>query len=224
MQILIYGFQRSGTTLLRRLIGLHPEVKRMFHEQLVLRRLEPNPRMLRIYLRNMGVDIKNDNWGEKVPYYNTAKRMSPIKYCEKWMETFRKKGKIIHIIRHPYDSAFSVVKKYNDINGITGPLKIYKNVVPKVLKTLDCGYPVLNIKYEDLLMNPDETVYKIYDFCGLTPNIDYKERMKKIENRKYKEINSDRSFAYKKKEFKVNVDMSDVIELLNKFPGITYEI
>lgn len=223
MQILIYGFQRSGTTLLRRLIGLHPDMKKVFHEQLVLRRLDPNPIMLRIYLRSFGLNIKNDNWGEKVPYYKTAKKESPVKYCQKWLDTFQKHGKIIHIIRHPYDTASSIVKKYKNIISVNDPLKIYRNIVPKVLKTLDGHDCVLNVKYEDLLMNPDETVYEIYDFCGLDPDIDYKKKMKQIQNSKYQTINSKRAFAYKTIKFKTSVNLHGIINLLNQIGGVEYK-
>ena len=98
MQFLIYGFQRSGTTLLRRIMGVHPDIKKVFHEELVLRRLDPKPIMLRIFLRSYGLNMKYDNWGEKVPYYNTAKNYSSIKYCKLWLDTFYKEGKIIHTI------------------------------------------------------------------------------------------------------------------------------
>jgi len=223
MQILIYGFQRSGTTLLRRLIQLHPDVKKVFHEQLVLRRLSPNPKMLKIYLRSFNINIKNDNWGEKVPYYKTAKKESPVKYCKTWLETFKRQGKIVNIIRHPYDTAFSIVKKYGGIKNINKPLRIYNNVVPKVLKALEGNDCVLNIKYEDLLINTDKIIYQIYEFCGLDPDIDYKKRMKQITNLKYQTINPKRAFAYKNKKFKKKVDITKIINLLNKVDGVRYQ-
>ena len=204
-------------------MGVHPDIKKVFHEELVLRRLDPKPIMLRIFLRSYGLNMKYDNWGEKVPYYNTAKNYSSIKYCKIWLDTFYKEGKIIHIIRHPYDTAHSIVKKYKNISNINKPLNIYKNVVPKVLKVLEGNECVLNVKYEDLLMNPDEIIYKIYEFCGLDPTLDYKKRMKQITNSKYQTINTERAFAYKNKTFKKNVDITGIIKLLNKIDGVKYQ-
>jgi len=224
MQILIYGFQRSGTTLLRRLLSVHPEIKRMVHEQAVLKRLKPNPRMLPIYLKNLGIDMKKDIWGEKVPYYTTAKAVNPVEYCKLWLSTFKKKGRIVHIIRHPYDTAFSILKKYKRPKRIEAPLGIYKKVVPRVLKFLDGNKHVLNIKYEDLLMNPDETMHLIYEFCGVDPTIDYKSRIRKLKNKKYQAINPDRAFAYKKQKFEAKVDLKEVIDLLNEIDGVKYNI
>lgn len=223
MQILVYGFQRSGTTLLRRLIQLHPDVKKMFHEQLLLTRMKYNNTLLQFYLHHHNINIDNDNWGEKIPYYNLAKTESPIYYCKKWLTMFKEQGKIIHIIRHPYDVALSVVKKYNNIDNINQPLKIYKNMLPKVLDVLDSNDHVLNIKYEDLLLTPDDTLYKIYDFCSLTPDINYKEIMFKNINEKYRNIDSSRSFVYKEKKIKTNINMRKTIDILNNIPGIKYD-
>jgi len=224
MQILVYGFQRSGTTLLRRIISLHPDVKRMFHEISVLKRTEENPRMLRVYLKSQGIDIKRDNWGEKVPYYKKSKNRNPVAYCQKWLDTFNRYGKIIHIIRHPYDTAFSIVKKYNGINVIGGPLKVYSSMVSKVLDVLEGNDCVLNVKYEDLLTKPDEIIYMIYDFCGLKPDIDFRYRMEKIKNPKYQSINPNRAFAYKKKKFKVKTNLRPIINRLNKIDGVKYDL
>jgi len=106
MQVLVTGFQRSGTTLLRRLLQLHPEIKKVFHEQVLLKR---EPRMLKVYLRSKKVHVKRDNWGEKVPYYNKIKTEPVERYLRDWMTRFSIRGKIIHIVRHPYDTANSVV-------------------------------------------------------------------------------------------------------------------
>ena len=182
MQILIFGFQRSGTTLLRRIVNLHPNIKRVFHEQLVLNKLRGNKRFLNIFLENAGIDIKNDNWGEKVPYYHKAKSHNPINYLKLWFKTFSRYGIVIHIIRHPYDVAFSTLEKYNNKKSISGPLKVYKRAVSNVIDELDGNDRVLTIKYEDLLLNPDDTIYKIYEFCRVNPNINFRKKMLKIEN------------------------------------------
>lgn len=225
MQILLIGFQRSGTTLLRRIIQLHPNIKKMFHEKLVLRRLESHDKLLNIFLESFNIDIKNDNWGEKVPYYHSAKKYNPNKYVQLWFKTFPRNGRVIHIIRHPYDVAFSTIKKYPAKKTITGTLKVYKKMVPQIIDELDGNDRALTIKYEDLLLNPDDIIFNIYKFCGVNPNINFRKKMKKnFKNQKYEKIDPTRAFAYQNKQFEISVDMKNVIDKLNELSGIKYEI
>jgi len=223
MQILIYGFQRSGTTLLRRIVQSHPDVKKIFHEHLLLRSTDFTTKKLRKDLSEFKINIKKDNWGEKVPYYKSTKKFSPAKYCKKWLRTFRDNGKVIHIIRHPYDTANSVVEKYDYIDSIKEPLEIYQKIVPAVLESLEKYDRVLNIKYEDLLLNPKKNIEKIFEFCGLDSSIDYRYYLRKISNEKYQTLDPSRVFAYKKKSEKTKIDMGEIFDILNKIPGTVYE-
>ena len=74
MNILITGIQRSGTTLLRRIFTVHPQVKRIFHESFFLTKFK-TAKTLRNYLINArGINPKKDIWGEKCPYFPNIRR------------------------------------------------------------------------------------------------------------------------------------------------------
>ena len=79
-KILIIGYQRSGTTLLRRLIQAHPAVYKMYHERWIL----------------CEDDFKKPNesvWGEKIAYsYSWEEdefdKPAIVAYCEMWKKEF----------------------------------------------------------------------------------------------------------------------------------------
>jgi hypothetical protein len=221
MKILIIGFQRSGTTLTRRVIQSHPEVKRIFHEQFLLRNFKI--KVLLAYLRIRDIDPKRDNWGEKVPFYPSVKGYPITKYCELWNEHFGKQSRILHVVRHPVDVAFSVSNKYKNQN-FDYALGLYQKRMVKYIPKIMVMENTFTFKYEDLLLNPDKVIPRIFWFCGLDKDVDFKSNLSIIKNPKYQNINKSRAFAYKKKTFKTDIDLTDVIRIANKIDGPEYKI
>jgi hypothetical protein len=225
MKILIIGFQRSGTTLLRRLFAMHPEIKLLAHENFFLSKYGNNKQRIADHIYKWKqVDIDRDNWGDKTPYYPNIRRIPVKKYCDQWLEMFGKQGRIVHIYRHPYDTAFSIVSKYKGQN-FEKAISIYRKAVPRALnETLDMKQ-MLSFKYEEMILNPDKIVPDIYKFCGLK-EINFREKMKDWENPKYQTFDETRVFAYKGKKIpKINKPLDDVvIDLNEKLGGPRYEI
>jgi Sulfotransferase domain len=223
MKILLIGFQRSGTTLSRRLIELHPDIRRMFHEVFLLKRYQ-SKKALENYFSTINISMNKQTWGEKVPFYPSARKYPIIKYCQKWKEYFGKKGRIIHIVRHPYDVAFSVVSKYKKIEKIDQPIKLYRGIIPTAIPEIEDLGITKTIKYEDLLLNPQEVMHSVYEFCGVDPNFDFQKAMMKIANKKYQTIDKSRVFAYKNQKIKNSFELEDTITFLNTFGNTKYEL
>ena len=116
-KILIIGFPRSGTSLMYRIIKQHPEVRKMFFEANMLKRV--------------GTDSENtlnhfftirETVGEKIIYEKDrmgklSTSPTPVDYCKMWNKRFKKGARIIQIIRHPYDVWNSLImKKYVNRN------------------------------------------------------------------------------------------------------------
>lgn len=209
--------------MLRRLLQLHPEVHKMFHEQFILKRYN-NKKALIKYINSLGIKDKTDNWGEKVPYYPSARKYPIVKYCETWNDYFGDKARILHVVRHPYDIANSTVKKFRHIKTTDHPIRIFKKIIKSSVTKIDQMDSSFTFKYEDLLTDPDRIMYEIYKHCGLTPDIDYKSKMQSIKNKRYQNINPDRAFSYKNDNKKWNYDLKEEIEILNKINGTKYEL
>lgn len=201
---------------------MHPQVKRVFHENFLLKICKDKSSLLE-HVSKKGIN-PTDNWGEKVPYYPSARRVPIIKYCEKWNSYFTKQSRILHIVRHPYDVAFSNVKKFKNINKLGQPLRVYKGVVPTAIRKIDEMNSSFTFKYEDLLLFPDETMIDICRHCGLEIGVDFQERMRSIKNPKYQKIDSSRAFAYREQKIKAKYDLDSVIEVLNTIDGIKYDL
>ena len=88
------------------------------------------------FLYNSDIDPDIDNWGEKVPYFPSARKYPIVKYCKEWNSFFGEKARILHIVRNPYDVALSNVKKFKTINTIEKPLNIYKKIVPTAIEEI----------------------------------------------------------------------------------------
>jgi hypothetical protein len=223
MNILVVGFQRSGTTLLRRLLQLHPQVRRIYHENFLLKICKDKQTLIQ-FVENRGIDVTKDNWGEKVPYFPSARKFPIIKYCEKWNKFFNSKSRILHIIRHPYDVAVSNVNKFKYIKNLEQPIRTYKGIVPVATKKIMKMNNTYTFKYEDLLINPDDMLFKIYKHCGLKPDINFRKKMRTIKNRKYQKIDPSRAFAYKKEQkLNFDFDLDCVFDILNEIDGVKYD-
>jgi len=92
MKILIVGFQRSGTTLIRRLFAMHPEIKLLAHENFFLAKYGNNKKKISTHIHNWKqVNIDKDNWGDKTPYYPNIRKIPVRKYCDMWLDMFFKR-------------------------------------------------------------------------------------------------------------------------------------
>lgn len=224
MKILIIGFQRSGTTLLRRLVTMHPKVRSIFHEEFLLTKYK-TLESLKDYIKRRKINIDQENWGDKTPYYPNIRKIPVGRYCETWNQYFGKQARILHIFRHPYDIAFSIDNKYRTQN-FQHAIKVYKQ---RILSSMSESINLPNVmafKYEDLVLNPGKLVPDIYKFCGLNPEVNFKKLMRKWENKKYQSFDKSRVFAYKNKtmpKFKGKLD--DIIMDLNEnLGGIEYQL
>ena len=223
MKLLIIGFQRSGTTLLRRILHSHPEVRRAFHEEFLLKKCRTK-NSLDKFLMNYDIDPVKDVWGEKVPFYPSARGLSMMKYFNTWKEYFGDEGRVIHIVRHPIDVGLSVVSKCKGQKYIKA-INIYKKIMPIVVPNLLDESIVYTLKYEDLLINPDKVVPKVFSFCGVDPEVDYKKNLAKITNSKYQKIDSSRAFAHRvRSDIGPDKSLQPVINILNRIPGPKYEL
>ena len=233
MKILVIGFPRSGTTLMYRTIGNHPDVDRMYFETNMMKRIgtQKENTLNRVF-------PKGKNVGEKVIYERdimgklNSGAPTPVDYCKMWNKRFKGEARIVQIIRHPYDVWNSLlIKKYirrNLKHAIIKMQKRYFDYVPGYFDRISKFKNCFTVKYEDLVTNSEVVIPQIYEHFGLDTKHSRSEHMR-----------SGRVFAYKTKglrihEFRlhkqkngfmkvVEDNIEDCLEVLNKFPGPEYE-
>ena len=212
-KILITGFKHSGTTMLMGLLRNHPQVGWIEMEESYIEYDKPKKWVLQMASKRVH-DLKEKAWGDKIPWGHKpedkdAKRV--IGFTKKWLKYFGKQARILHIMRHPIDTASS-----GRPDGHPGEdaLKRILNSVPAYIDFINNNLYSATIVYEDLLINPKEHLHNIFNFCGLMST-------EKILNRvingplKFGKINPDRAFAFKKKGVESTVDYDKMIERVN---------
>ena len=211
MKILIAGFQRSGTTMTRRLLQYHPNVDRIFHEQKILNKGKTKKDLL-IYARNLGIkDPSSSIWGDKVPFYD-KNPLRQIKYINRWNGAWGKQARTIYLIRHPVDIAISTVRVHMG-KSIKDAISRQNSSVPKVVEELKTMNNVLIVSFESLVTNPKDVLKKIFKFCDLNSSdeiLDIVCSAKKEQLRYFDSINADRAFAYRKQVgLKIDIEYYD---------------
>ena len=83
---------------------------------------------------------------------------------------------------------------------------------------------VFTFKYEDLLLDADDMMFKIYKHCGVKPDINFRKKMRGIQNKKYQKIDPSRAFAYREQNINWDYDLANVIEIVNEIDGVKYEL
>ena len=196
-------------------------------------------------MKRLGTDIeptlnhifpKGKNIGEKIIYERNIMGTggpTPIEYCERWNKRFKHEAKIIQIIRHPYDVWNSILlKKYvaRKIKHAVPRMEgLYFRHIPNIFNEISKIKNCLTIKYEDLIMNPDVIIRKIYNHCKLDSKYHIKVRMLKRKAFAYKRIGfkiHDKRLEKQKNDFMktMSENIEDCIENLNQFDGPEYEI
>jgi hypothetical protein len=227
MKILIVGFGRSGTTLTYRIYGRHPQVKKALLEACTLAFYKNKKQLLRKKPFFKGTCC------EKVIYGSDKLRksafgtidMSIVDYCERWLDWFGNEARIIHLVRHPLDTLFSLMAKKARRMKLTTGFEIeklpddirerliegYLNVVPKYPNLIYQLPQTLTVKYEDIIMDRN-TIKRMYEFCNLYP-YNFSERLR-----------TRRVFGYQKSGFNIDQSVKHIVRSFNKMcEGVKYK-
>lgn len=177
MRILITGYSRSGTTLVRKLIAAHTECRGILHETMILvanRGVIANSRILYgwqggdpILMKAM-CDVNEDTWGEKILYdYPCIDGgvVDALDYCLFWNELFLPKAVIVNVIRYPLDVVLSSKKKKGV--SLDGALRTYKKWMPDMSFKIDALPNAFTIRFEDLLEQPMAVLERVFDKCRM---------------------------------------------------------
>lgn len=220
MKILVIGFQRSGTTLLRRLLEFHPDIKIMLHETRFLKsKKKQTNKQIVDYLINYkvknqiytGKDPITETWGEKVPWAGNGRDI--ISYSNRWVAKFGEEACIIHIVRHPMDVALSNHRKTNA--NIRAVIKNYSESVPRVIENIDS----LLIKFEDLVIHPKKILKRIFNYCQVNSEEKILNKIVKADKKQlryFNSINKSRAFAYKKDPLSSKFEIPDYDKIIRK--------
>ena len=187
--------------------------------------------------------LENDNWGEKIPYYNLRLRKNDfnidlVKYCARWNSYFQDDSRIIHIIRHPVDVCISN-KNSGYSPNFQDPFDLWFKNVPKVVKNFERKFDnVLTIKYEDLILDSARLLEEIYAFCKLDSSSTVIEEILSGKSfYKFKNLDRTRAFNYRnlpnfdatrllkpRKLLYFGVNYEKVLDKINQFGQLEYSM
>ena len=184
--IFICGMPRSGTTLVEQIIASHKHVTGA-GELIYLRKADKENFYTgnQINLQNLQEDIFTERIKIKEDYYSLIKLHNyETKFITdkapqnfKWIgfiKIFFPNSKIIHCSRNPNDICLSIYKNSfasTDMNWSYDQSDIanYFNLYQKLMTFWKSKYKhsIYNIEYEKLILNKDEEIKNMLEFCNL---------------------------------------------------------
>lgn len=222
MQILLIGFKGSGATILRRMFSVHPNITGGYADKYLMNRFDDVKGSKKYIGRKY--NTFNSNWFESISFYD---EINVVDYCRKWIRVFGDTAKIVHIIRHPYDVALTLSKReHGDHDVLVDALETYKEKMRVIIPKLTNMRHVLNIKYEDLLLSPDDMLPLVYDHCEILPDIDFRAALLSKDSPKFiNSLDTSGVFSHKyKAKIIAPVNLAGLINVINsKVDGEIYE-
>ena len=166
----ITGFESSGTTLLRRIMSMHPSLdKDIIHEQRKLLEYRSAKHAEMNYFDEYSSILS----GEKVPYYTNVTYIK--NYIEKFIE-YWPQGSVYHITREPESCAKSSKRRFN--RDYDAALQFCKSGVENMHDYLvDLSYECFEINYDELVKYPDVVIKNIYESMGEGVEVEYIEKV-----------------------------------------------
>jgi hypothetical protein len=214
-KMLVTGFFHSGTTLTKLLIQAHPQVARIFEEESYIEFDKPKEWMMKIISYKIP-DIEKYSWGEKIPWGlrpSDVDAKRAIGFSKKWLKYFGNDARIINVLRNPIDTVLSGAN-HDDIK------KEYRKLLQFLLKSVPLYIQLINsdprcstLLYEELVINPKETLGRLCDFLKLKFNDKIYETMIGT-SLKFDKINTSRAYANKNKSFYSMVEYEELIRSL----------
>ena len=182
--IFIVGMPRSGTTLVEQILSSHPDVFGADELYYLPKLIEEN--FSSVGLVNTDEESKMISISNK--YISNLKKISQNskKVTDKLPINFKNIGliklilpnsKIIHCSRNPKDTCLSIYKNYfvntklnfaYNLDELTEFYQLYINLMNYWKKILP--HFIYEIKYEELIKNPNSEIKSLLKYCNLTWN------------------------------------------------------
>lgn len=187
--IFILGMPRSGTTLVEQILSSHHKVfggdERDFITDLLKENFGKKIDDIKLFFEGViEFDKKNfkhigEKYVEKMLHISNKSEKSTDKMPENFfwigfIKLILPNSKIIHCHRNPRDNCFSIYKNHfpgGKINYSYEMNKIvdYYNLYSDMMNHWNQLLPnfILNIKYENIISNPNNEIHNLLDFCKL---------------------------------------------------------
>lgn len=183
--IFIIGMPRSGTTLLERMLGNHPQVRLAgelndFGAQLRwaadTRDLQTDAAMARV--RELDFAALGRRYLAQTRWYGNGAAFYVDKQPTNWLlaaaiHAALPNAPILHMVRDPMDTCFSNWRTWFGAAWAysydLAMLAAYFNDYRRVMAHWHASMPgaILDVSYPELVGGPEATLRKVFDFCGL---------------------------------------------------------
>ena len=223
--IFVIGLPRSGTSLVEAILSANkniypageiPNLKKIIRENFVINGGLDAKRI--IELINKKDEKIYDLYVKSNNLKNVNKKIIIDKNTENFkfigiINTFFKNSKIINCVRNPFENFCSLYKinfNSSDLNWTNSKSQIF-NYHKHYFKFINLWKSknidnILDINFEELLLNSNHTIDKLLDFCELEKNYDYKNFYKSKSliiktasaNQARKSIQKENVFKYEK--------------------------